>query len=163
LLELTVSACTVRRAQVIPGNLAWPGYARVSPAALFIAVLTAAALSIDAYVHIDDAGLYEGVSTSFISQATIFRLQAAAAIVLAVAVVLWPRAWTFALAALVAALAVGAVFPYTYLNVGRLGVLPNMYEPTWSLPGKRMSAGAEIAATILALAGIAVALRRRRS
>jgi hypothetical protein len=29
---------------------------------------------------------------------------------------------------------------YTYVDVGSLGPLPNMYEPTWALPGKRASA-----------------------
>jgi hypothetical protein len=54
------------------------------------------------------------------------------------------------------------VYLYTYVDVGRLGPLPDMYEPTWALPGKRLSAGAEIAAAGTALAGTAVTLFRRR-
>jgi hypothetical protein len=51
---------------------------------------------------------------------------------------------------------------YTYVEVGALGPLPNLYEPTWALPAKSTSALAETTATVLALAGLAVALRTRR-
>ena len=57
--------------------------------------------------------------------------------------------------------AAGAVLLYTYVDVGALGPLPDMYEATWALPGKRASAMAETAATLLALVGLAVALRTR--
>jgi hypothetical protein len=50
----------------------------------------------------------------------------------------------------------------TYVDVGALGPLPDMYEPTWALPGKAVSAIAEIAATVLALAGLTIALRADR-
>jgi len=36
-----------------------------------------------------------------------------------------------------------------------------MYEPTWALPGKRASALAETAATVLALTGLTLALATR--
>jgi hypothetical protein len=51
---------------------------------------------------------------------------------------------------------------YTYVDVGAIGPLPDLYEPIWALPGKRGSAIAETAATVLALAGLALALRARR-
>jgi hypothetical protein len=53
----------------------------------------------------------------------------------------------------VAASAFGAVVLYRYVDVGRLGPLPNMYEPTWAPPGKAASAWAEGAGIILAAAG----------
>jgi hypothetical protein len=68
----------------------------------------------------------------------------------------------WAVAALVAASAAGAVLLYTYVDVGAIGPLPDLYEPIWALPGKRGSAIAETAATVLALAGLALALRARR-
>jgi hypothetical protein len=37
-----------------------------------------------------------------------------------------------------------------------------MYEPTWPLSGKAVSAIAEIAATVLALAGLTLTLRAHR-
>jgi hypothetical protein len=77
-----------------------------------LAVVTAALLVIDAYVHLNDAVLY--------------------------------------------------VFYYTYVDVGALGALPNMYEPTWALPGKRLAAVAEAAATVTAALGLAVVVHARR-
>jgi hypothetical protein len=126
-----------------------------------LAVVTAALLGIDAYVHLHDAGQYDAIRTSTLSQGNLFRAEAAAAIAIGVALLIRPHPVVWALAALVAASAAGAVFLYTYVNVGRLGPLPNMYEPTWDLPGKAWSAGAETAATALALAGLALAFRTR--
>ena len=39
----------------------------------------AAALGIDAYAHLHDAGFYDAATSSVISQATLFRVQAALA------------------------------------------------------------------------------------
>jgi hypothetical protein len=46
---------------------------------------------------------------------------------------------------------------YTYVKLGSLGPLPNMFEPTWALPGKLASAWAEGSGTVLALAGLSLA------
>ena len=77
----------------------------------------------------------------------------------AIALLAWPHRVTWAIAVLVTASAAGAVLLYTYVNVGGLGPLPNMYEPTWALPGKEGSAAAEIAGTLLATTGLVLALR----
>ncbi len=63
------------------------------------------------------------------------------------------------LAFLVAASAFGAVVLYTYADVGTLAGLPNTDEPSWGPPGKLLSAVAEGAAVLLALGGLAWALR----
>jgi hypothetical protein len=126
-----------------------------------LAVSTAALLAVDAYVHLRDAGLYDAVATATLSQGTLFRVQAAAAGVVAVMLLLRPHPVVWAIAVLVAASAAAAVLLYTYVDVGSLGPLPNMYEPTWALPGKRASAFAETAATVLALTGLALALATR--
>jgi predicted pyridoxine 5'-phosphate oxidase superfamily flavin-nucleotide-binding protein len=126
-----------------------------------LALATAALLAVDAYVHLDDAHLYREVATSSLSQATLFRVEAIVAIVVAVVLVIWPHPVVWVVAALVAGSAAGAVFLYTYVDVGTLGPLPDMYEPTWALPGKRLSGAAEIAATVLAVVGFLVAVRRR--
>jgi hypothetical protein len=68
----------------------------------------------------------------------------------------------WALAALVAGSAATAVLLYTYVDVGALGPLPDMYEPTWALPGERASAVAEIAAALLAGTGLVLSLRTGR-
>jgi hypothetical protein len=48
---------------------------------------------------------------------------------------------------------------YRYVNVGAIGPIPNMYEPTWQTADKLLSAYAEAATVVVA----AVALARGRS
>jgi hypothetical protein len=126
-----------------------------------LAVSTAALLAVDAYVDLRDAGLYDAIAIATLSQGTFFRAQAAAAGAVAVMLLLRPHPAVWVIAVLVAASAAAAVLLYTYVDVGSLGPLPNMYEPTWALPGKRASAFAEAAATVLALTGLALALATR--
>jgi hypothetical protein len=109
-----------------------------------------------------DAGLYDTVSTATLSQGTLFRAQAAVAAVVAIALLIRPHPAVWAIAALVAASAATAVLLYTYVDAGALGPLPDMYEPTWALPGKRASAVAEIAAALLAGTGLVLSLRTGR-
>jgi hypothetical protein len=123
-----------------------------------LAAVTAALLLVDAYVHFHDAGFYESVTTGTLSQATLFRVQAAVAVVVAIALLIRPGPAVWAIAVVVAGSAAVAVLLYTNVDVGRLGPLPDMYEPTWALPGKRASAVAESAATVLSLAGLALSL-----
>ena len=123
-----------------------------------LGVAAATCLAIDAYVHFRDAGFYGAVTTSVLSQATLFRVQASLAAAVGLALLIRPsRAW-WAAALVIAGSAFGAVMLYRYVNVGTLGPIPDMYEPTWASPGKLASAGAEGAATILAGAGLLVAL-----
>jgi hypothetical protein len=125
---------------------------------------TAAALVIDAVVHLRDAHFYDvSVGSFLLTQGQLFRIQAGVAIAAALLVLVWPRwpSWLFAL--LVAGSAAAAVVTYTYVNVGPVGsLLPNMYEPSWGPPGKVFSAYAEGAGALLALAGLAYALARAR-
>jgi hypothetical protein len=126
----------------------------------------AAALGIDAYVHLHDAGFYDAIKTSSLSQGDLFRAEAALAIVVGAALLLWPnRLVVWAVAFVVAASALGAVLLYRYVDVGSIGPLPNMYEPTWVSPGKLMSAYAEGAGAVVAALGtsvLAVGHRRER-
>jgi hypothetical protein len=130
-----------------------------------LALAAAAALGIDAYVHLHDAGFYDSVRSSVLSQGDLFRAEAGMAIAVGAAVLVWPRrALAWAVAFLVAASAFGAVMLYRYVDVGSLGPLPNMYEPTWTTPYKLMSAYAEgIGAALTGLGLAAVALERMRS
>jgi hypothetical protein len=127
-----------------------------------IAATSAVLLAIDAYVHFHDAGLYDTVATATLSEGSLFRAQAAVAAVVAIALLVRPHPAVWAIAALVAASAATAVLLYTYLDVGALGPLPDMYEPTWALPGERASAVAEIAAALLAGTGLVLSLRTGR-
>jgi hypothetical protein len=49
------------------------------------------------------------------------------------------------------------------VDVGVLGPLPDMYENTWQVPGKLLSAYAEAAAVVLAALGLMAAVLARRS
>ena len=126
-----------------------------------LGIATAALLAIDAFVHFDDAHYYDFDGGGSVTQGTLFRIEASVAVLVAVALLVWPHWIVWVVAILVAGSAAGAVYLYTYVDVGRLGPLPDMYEPTWALPGKRLAAGAEIAATVTAVLGLAAALYAR--
>lgn len=124
-----------------------------------VRIATAAMLGIDAYLHAVDAHFYDAVASSLVSQGTLFRVEAAAAALVAVALLAWPRRPVWGAAVLVAAVGLAAVVVYRYVDFGRLGPLPAMYEPTWSVPGKLLSAYAEGAATLLSAAGLLLSSR----
>jgi hypothetical protein len=123
---------------------------------------TAAALSIDAAVHLHNAAAYDDIKATF-TQGGLFRFEAGVAIAAALLVLVWPRRSAWALALLVAASALATVLVYRYVDIGKLGPFPNMYENTWDVPGKLLSAYAEGAAVVLAAAGLLVHWRRPRS
>jgi hypothetical protein len=137
-------------------------FTRDRPGMLLLRLITAAGLAVDAYVHADLAPAYDGIQAS-ISQGTLFRVEAGAASLAALLVlVLGGRTW-FALAALVAASALGAILLYRYVDVGQLGPLPNMYEPVW-FTEKSVAAVAAAVATLAAVGGfLAEATRQRGS
>ena len=145
-----------------PAVHATPARARVTVGERLLALITAALLGVDAYVHLHDAAKYDGFKSSVMSEGTLFRIQAVVAIVVAVLLLLWPRIVTWLLSLLVAGSAAVAVTLYTYVNVGQLGPLPNLYENTWNQPGKIASAVAEAVAALISLLGLAVAARTRR-
>jgi hypothetical protein len=126
-----------------------------------VRVLTAAGLAVDAYAHADLASRYDPIRNS-ISQGNLFRVEAGVASLAALLVVLWPRRATYALSFLIAASALGAIVLYRNVNVGTLGPLPNMYEPTW-FTEKILAAVAEAGALVAALVGLGLtAFHRHR-
>ena len=142
---------------------AWLLRSRVGPLQRALAVATAVLLGIDAYVHLHDAHFYAPAAGSTIGEGNLFRAQAILAVIVAVALLIRPHPVVWAVAVLVTASAVGAVLLYTYVDVGALGPLPNLYEPTWALPGKLASAVAEGLGTLLAITGFVVAVARKPS
>jgi len=116
-------------------------------------VSTAAALGIDAAVHWQNASAYDAVAAT-VSQGQLFRVEAALAVVVGLLVLVRPQPSSWLAALLVAASALGAVLLYRYIDVGALGPLPDMYENTWQVPGKLLSAYAEAAAVVLATLGL---------
>ncbi|AOP49167.1 hypothetical protein [Streptomyces lydicus] len=91
-------------------------------------LLAAAGLALDAYVHARLAGQYDAI-TATISQGTLFRVEAALAALAALLVLLVRRPAADAFGFLVAAGGLALLLLYTYVDVGPLGPLPDMYEP----------------------------------
>lgn len=127
-----------------------------------LGVATGALLGIDAYVHLNNAAQYDQFRSSFMSEGTLFRIQGVVAIVVGLAVLLWPSIITWIVSLVVAGSAAVAVTLYTYVNVGQLGPIPNLYENTWHAPGKIGSAVAETLAALISIAGLVLAIRARR-
>lgn len=128
-----------------------------------IAIGVAATLAIDAYVHATSAAIYDPPHAGLLTEGNLFRVEAAVSALLALLVLVRPSRWTFAPALAVAATAVGAVVLYRYVNVGAIGPLPNLYEPTWQVPGKLASAFAEGIAVLLSAAGLTLTRRALQS
>ena len=116
-------------------------------------VATAAALGVDAAVHWQNASAYDAVKAT-LSQGELFRVEAALAVVVGVLVLVRPRPSSWVTALGVGASALAAVLLYRYVDLGALGPLPDMYENTWQVPGKLLSAYAEGAAVVLAGLGL---------
>jgi hypothetical protein len=116
-----------------------------------LTALVVAGLAVDAYVHLHLARAFQNVRSSTVSEATLFRLEASAAILAAIALLVRPRRYTAAFAFLVAAGGTAAVVVYRYVDVGAFGPFPNMYDPFWAPTEKTLSAVAEAVAALAAL------------
>jgi len=122
---------------------------------LGLALIAAAGLAIDAYVHFDLASAYASIKSSTLDQGELFRAEGTVAAIAAAAVLLRPRRYTAAFAFVVAAAGTAAVLVYAYVNLGAFGPFPNMYDPLW-YPEKTLSVWAEGIATVAALGLFAV-------
>lgn len=116
-----------------------------------LALIAAAGLAVQAYVHFDLASAYAGVRSSTLNQGDLFRVEATLAAIAAAAVLFHPRRYTAAFAFVVAAAGTAAVLVYQYVNVGAFGPFPNMYDPIW-YGEKTLSVWAEGIAAAAALA-----------
>jgi hypothetical protein len=119
---------------------------------LLLRVVTAAGLAVDAFVHWHLAARFDPVVGSGrvqVSEGQMFRLEALLALVAAVLVLLVRRRWAVLLAFVVALGGVAAVLLYRYVDVGAVGPLPDMYDPTW-YPEKTLSFVAEALAAAAA-------------
>jgi hypothetical protein len=114
-------------------------------------IATAAGLAIDAYVHLDLAHLYaEGGGT--INEGVLFRVEAAVAMLAAVAIIATGRRLCYLAGLAVAASALVVMLVSRYIDIGQIGPFPDLYDPVW-YPEKLLAAYAEGAATATALAG----------
>jgi hypothetical protein len=108
-----------------------------------------AGLGVDAYVHLHLASTFDPIRGT-ISQGQLFRVEGYAAMLAAAFLLIRPGRPSAAVAALVAGGGVAAVVLYAVVDVGPLGPLPNMYDPTWPAL-KTWSAVAEAAAALAAV------------
>jgi len=120
-------------------------------------------LAVDAFVHFDLASAFKNNKTSTLSEADLFRLEAVAAIVAVVALVIRPRRYTAAFAFLVSAAGTAAVVVYRYVDVGAFGPFPNMYDPYWAPVGKNLSAIGEAVAAVGSVALFVIFQRQSRA
>lgn len=123
---------------------------RRSGLAWALSLVVVAGLAVDAVIHVRLAEEYQFAFPEGIGGGTLFRIEAAAAVVAAVAVLAWGRRPSYWLAVLVAGSAFLAVVSARYVEVPSIGPLPSMYEPLWYLE-KTISAVAEVVAALAAL------------
>ena len=128
------------------------------PVPLVLTVVAVLGLAYDAKAHLHLAPVYDAVGTS-ITQGGLFRVEAAAAIVAAVAVLLLDDRRVWLAVGLVGLGGVAAVVLYRYVNVPAIGPIPSMYEPIW-FGEKTTSAYAEGLVVVAAITR--EALRGRR-
>lgn len=127
-----------------------------------LCLVVAAGLGVDAYVHLHLASSYATVKTSVVSQATLFRIEGVSAIVAAVLLLARPHWLTALLALLVSGGGVAAVLLYTNTDPGKIGPLPDMYEPVW-FAEKTNSLIAEAVAAGVALLVMLMVMSRRKA
>jgi len=118
---------------------------------VILRVLAAAALAISAYVHIHLADRFDYPGT--ISGGTLFRTQGAIAALIALVLLVTGHRFAWLAAAAVGLSSFGAVMLYRYVDVGAIGPLPNMNDPTWQpSPDKLLSAIVEAGVVVLFVA-----------
>lgn len=113
---------------------------------------TGAALIVEAVIHLQLAANYQLAAPAGIGQGNLFRIEAAAAMLAALWVLVSGSWKAYAAALLVAAGGLGAVLLYRYYQVPAFGPIPSMYEPLWYFK-KTVTAVAEAIATVTALIG----------
>jgi hypothetical protein len=136
---------------------------RISAADWGLRLLGGAALAISSYVHLHGAHYYTSLGST-ITQADLFYVQGAVAALVALWVLATGQRLAWVAAALVGAASFVAVMLYRYVDVGSIGPIPNMYEPVWQpSPDKLMSAIAEAAVVVIAVAALARSMHRSAS
>jgi hypothetical protein len=134
------------------------------PRDILLRLLIAAALGIDAVVHLDLASGYQLGAPGGIGEGNLFRLEAAVAILVGLYVLIRGSRPAYAAAVVVAGSAFIAVLLYRYVDIPAIGPLPSMYEPVWFFE-KTLSAAAEGLGAVLAAVGYVrqrSSARRRR-
>jgi hypothetical protein len=125
-----------------------------------LVIVTVVGLVIDAYEHLKFAHNYTFQKTSTLSEAELFRTEAVLAIAAALLVIVWSSRWAAAVALAVAGGGLALLVLYRYVDVGKIGPIPNMYEPVWDVQGKKLSVAGEAIAIVGCLALLLVPRRK---
>ncbi|HEX3829201.1 MAG TPA: hypothetical protein VHV82_18210 [Sporichthyaceae bacterium] len=137
----------------------------ISPGLGALAALTAVALVASAYLHLQLAANYApNAVAGGTSEGDMFHIQALASVAAAAGLMIavmadhrWLGPALLAAAGLLAG-SLTAVVAYRYFDIGKILILPDMYEPAW-FRDKTLSAIIEAAGTIAALTGARTAWR----
>lgn len=124
-----------------------------------LATAAAGGLSVDAYVHVTTATSYASNGGAILNEGNFFTAEAVAAASAALLLLLIPRTAGWLVSLTVSATALAAVVVSTYVDIGGIGPIPDLYEPTWRVPGKVPATVAEGFATAVSLAGLLLAHR----
>jgi hypothetical protein len=133
-----------------------------TPTLWALRVLVAAGLVTSAVIHLQLAPGYQQAAPGGIGQGTLFRVQAAAAILSALYVLVRGSRAAFLVAALVALSAFAAIIVYRYVQLPAIGPIPSMYEPVW-FTEKVVTAVVEGIAGVLSIAGFMLLRRTGRA
>jgi hypothetical protein len=120
---------------------------------VLIRLLVVVGLAIDVYVHVHLAKDFHYNNDGLVTGEQLFWLEAAAAAIAALLVLVRPGRASYFVAFVVAAAGVAAVVFYRYVDPGAiLGIMPGMYEPIWTTE-KVVSLVGEAVAAVAALVG----------
>lgn len=111
--------------------------------------ITVVGLAVDAVIHLHSARPYDVVGTT-ITEGWLFRIEAVAAIVVLVALLVRPSRLTAGAAAVVAGGGALAVVMSYYVHIGAIGPLPDVYEQT-TFPEKALALVAQAIAAATAV------------
>ncbi|MER3388825.1 MAG: hypothetical protein RJQ01_02215 [Microcella sp.] len=120
-----------------------------------------AGLIVNAVIHLQLAATFDAIAGALLSQGDLFRVQAAAGILITVALGAVRRAWVAAIAAVIALGGLGMLVLSTILvlDLTALG-LPAIFEPVWYVDKVVAAIAQGVAA--LAAGALAIVERRRR-
>jgi hypothetical protein len=127
-----------------------------------LAVVAAAGLGIDAFTHLDLAHLYQANTTGTVNEGVLFQIEAALAIVAGIWILLRPGVLSAGFTLLVAGGGAFVLLLYRYVNVGKIGPIPNMWDPGW-FPEKKWSLVGELIAVVASLVLLVLALASHRA
>ena len=141
-----------------------PGLGAMKTGRLWLRLVVAGGLAVDAYVHWNlapDFDSFVGAGPHHVSQGQLFRVEAVLAAIALLLVLFVDHLLAAALAFVTAVGGLAAVLLYRYVDVGAIGPLPDMYDPTW-YPEKTISVIAEGIVVLAAIVLIVGNLRDRR-